>query len=467
TFAWVFTISQANGPGVFIDQSETIPAGDFPYSICAADFDKDGYNDFVVANFISDNIYVRLNSGDGTFDSPLEISVDKDPTSVIAADLDGDSYPDLAMVNRLTGTAFGTITVLLNNGDGSFSEQLKDSVHESPFCLTSADFDCDGDIDLAVGHLNGSIATYISILENIGDGTFAEPVKYLYLSSIFSIRADDINSDGAIDLIFADYYNDLIGVLPNNGDGSFGSINNTEVDELPNSLYCGDFDIDGDIDLAVVNSGSNNLVILTNNGDGYFPSHSIYSVGRVPSSVYGNDLDGDNDIDLVVTNENTDDISVMFNMGDGNFAVPITYPVGDKPAVIIICDFTGDNIPDLMIANKGSDDISLLVNKQPTDIPLEIGLPSEFELFQNYPNPFNPTTNIQFYLEKSDEIVLGIYNITGQKVITLIDKRLGTGLHKISWDGTDGFGNEVASGIYFYQLKTGDSKKSRKMILLK
>jgi len=463
TFAWSFTVSNAAGSGTFLVPSETVPVGDFPYSICTADFDKDGDNDFAAANFRQNSLSVMMNDGNGIFGSLTEINVGSGPISVIAADLNGDGYPDLAVVNQLTND----VSILLNNGDGSFPNQTTFPVYESPICLTGADIDCDGDIDLAVGHHNADYASYISIVANNGDGTYAEPVRYLFLSTVFSITAADIDNDGDIDLAFADFYNSHIGIMPNNGDGSFGIIRTTSVDSLPNSLFNTDFDADGDIDLAVINSGSNNVEILDNNGNGHFTTLTTCGVGGMPSSVFGADFDGDGDIDLAVTNKNTDDISVLFNIGNGNFTTPVTYPAGDKPGAILAVDFTGDDIPDLMAINEGSDDVSLLINKLTTDLPIEEKLPNKFTLFQNFPNPFNPSTNIRFNLVKAGDVVIEIYNIIGQKVTTLIDERLSAGVHQVTWNGTDSDGHNVASGIYFYQLETGEIIKSRKMILLK
>ena len=463
TYAWSFTIAQTTGPGIFLVPPVTISAGDFPCSICAADFDKDGDNDFATANFNQNSLSVLLNDGDGTFGSQTKLDVGDGPKSIIAADLNGDGYPDMAVANQLSNN----VSILLNNGDGSFSAQTNYPVHEVPICLTGADIDCDGDVDLAIGHLNENYATYISILANNGNGSFAEPVKYLFLSSIFSIQAADFDNDGDIDLTFADFYHDHIGIMPNNGDGTFGQIQIAPVDGLPNSLFCADFDGDSDIDLAMLCSRSNSLSLLDNNGNGDFTAQSICGVGGMPSSVIGADFEGDGDIDLAVTNRNTNDISVLFNIGNGFFTSSVTYPAGDKPAAILAVDFTGDDVPDLITVNEESDDVSLLINKLPTDIPTEEKLPHKFILFQNFPNPFNPSTNIRFNLEKADDVALDIYNIVGQKVTTLINERLSAGLHEITWNGTNLDGGIVASGIYFYQLKTGEKLKSRKMILLK
>jgi hypothetical protein len=94
-------------------------------------------------------------------------------------------------------------------------------------------------------------------------------------------------------------------------------------------------------------------------------------------------------------------------------------------------------------------------------------LPIEFRLEQNYPNPFNPTTNIRFFLPATSDITIDIYNLLGSKVTTLYNGMQEAGSHTVVWDGTDKFGNGVASGIYFYQLATSSFNQTRKMMLLK
>ena len=104
-----------------------------------------------------------------------------------------------------------------------------------------------------------------------------------------------------------------------------------------------------------------------------------------------------------------------------------------------------------------------------TDIDDETGsaLPDEYELGQNYPNPFNPSTTIHYSLPRTSDIVLEVINALGQKVRTLVDKNQPAGEYSVVWDGTGENGNRVASGIYFYRLRTGDRTKTRKMLLLK
>ncbi|MCX6827541.1 MAG: M6 family metalloprotease domain-containing protein [candidate division Zixibacteria bacterium] len=99
-------------------------------------------------------------------------------------------------------------------------------------------------------------------------------------------------------------------------------------------------------------------------------------------------------------------------------------------------------------------------------------LPISFSLGQNYPNPFNPSTAIKYSIRNTGgriipNTILKIYNILGQEIKTLVDRKETTGEHTVRWDGTDQSGKEVASGIYFYRLIRGLDRETKKMILLK
>ncbi len=83
-------------------------------------------------------------------------------------------------------------------------------------------------------------------------------------------------------------------------------------------------------------------------------------------------------------------------------------------------------------------------------------------LLQNYPNPFNPFTNIEFQIPKTELVSLKIYDILGRDIATLLNENLATGWHEVQWDASN-----VPSGIYFYQLTTGDHQAIRKMLLIK
>ncbi len=120
------------------------------------------------------------------------------------------------------------------------------------------------------------------------------------------------------------------------------------------------------------------------------------------------------------------------------------------------------------------DQARLLIDRMFIGPPIDTGispspeLPRDFNLRQNYPNPFNPTTVIAFDLPAGADVTLEIHNILGQRVRTLLaDTHLPAGTHTVEWDGNDGSGDKVASGVYFYSLKTDKNTANRKMLLLK
>ena len=88
--------------------------------------------------------------------------------------------------------------------------------------------------------------------------------------------------------------------------------------------------------------------------------------------------------------------------------------------------------------------------------------PSDFKLMQNYPNPFNPTTSINYSLNKKSHVELKVYNVLGSEIATLVNETKNAGSYKVSFDATN-----LSSGVYFYQLKSGDQTITRKMMLMK
>ena len=112
--------------------------------------------------------------------------------------------------------------------------------------------------------------------------------------------------------------------------------------------------------------------------------------------------------------------------------------------------------------------ITLLIDMAVSVKPIEYEvLPSDFVLSQNYPNPFNPTTQIAFDLPTKSLVTLTVYNVLGQRVITLVNEKLAAGKYVADWNGRSSGGNEVASGIYFYRLHSEQFTQTKKMVLLK
>ncbi len=96
-----------------------------------------------------------------------------------------------------------------------------------------------------------------------------------------------------------------------------------------------------------------------------------------------------------------------------------------------------------------------------------VSLPRSYALHQNFPNPFNPSTTIKYDLKQSGRVVLTVYNLLGQEVVKLVDENQEAGYKTVQWNGRNGNGTPVASGIYLYRFEAGDFVKIRKMILMK
>lgn len=99
-------------------------------------------------------------------------------------------------------------------------------------------------------------------------------------------------------------------------------------------------------------------------------------------------------------------------------------------------------------------------------------LPKEFSLSQNYPNPFNPSTSVKYALPVDSKVTVEIYNLVGQRVRTLVSDNLTAGYHIAEWDGLNGAGQQLASGVYFLQMSAkgvnGQSfSELRKLMMLK
>jgi hypothetical protein len=111
--------------------------------------------------------------------------------------------------------------------------------------------------------------------------------------------------------------------------------------------------------------------------------------------------------------------------------------------------------------------VELTVISSSVDQPAPEGVPAAFALHQNYPNPFNPNTEIRFDLPEAVKMQLKIFNILGQEVATLIDGVRPAGAYRVTWDSKSASGVPVASGVYVYQIKAGNSVDSKKMVLIR
>lgn len=303
-------------------------------------------------------------SGRERFAPEVAVTVgDSSRRFLLSVDLDADSDIDLVVANGFEGN----LAVLLNEGDGSFSEPVFHELPQFPVRVTAALLDGDDLLDLAV--ISSAPAwfdesTHLSILMGVGDGRFADPVTQDVLQGSTSVVAGDFTEDGATDLIVADGFLNVV-LLTNQGDGSFPTESplSTGV-SIPierQTLGTGDFDDDGHLDFALAGR------IFFGHVDGTFATPTG---GTSTDPVVIVDMDGDGDLDMVFGDPVISDgygpfhgqIRVLLNRGDGTFEEPrIVETSEDAPMPLAVGDLDLDGHLDIVAAIGGSELTLLLL----------------------------------------------------------------------------------------------------------
>ncbi|NUN69646.1 MAG: T9SS type A sorting domain-containing protein, partial [Bacteroidetes bacterium] len=138
--------------------------------------------------------------------------------------------------------------------------------------------------------------------------------------------------------------------------------------------------------------------------------------------------------------------------------------------VVIADDLDGDGKKEVLLANvktrNNSSDAAVIILESKVVVvsvqQISDAVPSAFTLGQNYPNPFNPTSTIQFALQTAGQTELFVTNALGQRVASLVNGPLAAGTHQVTFDA-----GGLASGTYFYTLKSGSKVETKKMMLMK
>jgi hypothetical protein len=331
----------------------------------------------------------------------------------------------VAQDEDLIGVELPVTFLNLDNADNTLSDstgyllvhpELTDGIVEiiGPDDIITGDINLNGEIDV------GDVTLFVNHLTN----------PDLFPFSPIQREASDVNADGipetVADLVYL--INIVAGVIP-----------------PPGKLEPSD--------------GNFILVISAENGRSVFSANSNVDLGAVLIRIaHGAD---------VSVEPNSNGQFTLTYHDDGNVLSVLAYlPDGGKVAGGDIPLFelsTGNG--DIAISEvQASDDIGHLLE---SSFKFEAPLPENYVLQQNYPNPFNATTRISFGLPQASDVHLDIYNITGQKVCTLLDGAFDAGWYNVDWYGVDRNGNALSSGVYFYRLQTADDIISMKMTMLK
>ena len=341
-------LAVANDAGISILLNEF---GDFPTNVfsslavsgpqhlLAEDFDSDGNLDLAF-ELPNGQIGVSLGNGDGTLSTVIVSPVGAELYSIAAADFNGDGQLDLAA----PALNLQEVRILLGNGDGSFSSGsiLSGSLDYRALELTVLDFDDDGNLDLAwrSRFSDDSILVF-------GDGTGDfDGIQNIFVGSgHLGLAAEDTDGDGVSDLAIATTAGRRINVVFGNSDRSFDNrqLSNQVHGGTVRNLSFSDIDLDGIADLTF--SSFSDFNVLAGRGDGRFVDVFEYQIGSTDELADFNNDDGALDVYRAFGSTGR----TALNNGDGTFPQRVSVFTQREPAAVLSADFDRDGISDLLI----------------------------------------------------------------------------------------------------------------------
>ena len=352
----------------------------WPESLVAADLNRDGDIDLAMPLPDTESIRVLLNNGAAAFpevrDIPIADSGRRVGPTMIATDLDGDGDCDLA-VHAVTAPCSGPdcrfyVSVALNQGDLVFSRAGDIEVDQPPVFMRPADFDADGDTDLAIAAPGGD---HISVLMNSGAGSFAAPVSYMLdpdlVFAIAFLVIADFDGDGDIDLLAGAIPSGVTTsgrffLLRNDGRGTFQE-RTVSARNVSSSMSAAavDWDADGDIELTCLHDTY--LTGYENDGSGDLSTWFAFPAGEGAKSLIVEHVNDDGFPDYVFVNAEPVDAAYNTLRVVLNPLLPeeFVFPVGKTPIAVAAADLNGDGLLDFATCNAGSKDISILLNATP------------------------------------------------------------------------------------------------------
>jgi len=307
----VIRVRLGDGHGAFGAPIDIQVNGLSPFGVAVADLNGDTHPDIVTADYDSDDITILWGAGDGTFPAQLQISVGSGPQAIAVADLDGDGDLDIAVSNSFDDT----VTVLLGDGAGNFVESSSSpiSVGTNPLLLHAGDLNGDDVADLVVPNAESDT---VSVILSNGDGTFSLAPDILLDSGTGpdDVAIADLNGDGFADIVIIGSNSGDVTIAYGDGDGNFALAAPISAGAaVPIAAVAGDFNGDGLTDVVVSDPVNDGVLVFEGDGLGLSSPLSLLSGGFAPMWIAAADVNGDNRPDVALGSEFAQDTTILLN----------------------------------------------------------------------------------------------------------------------------------------------------------
>ncbi|MCP3982518.1 MAG: hypothetical protein GY716_24725 [bacterium] len=326
-------------------------------SIAVADLDGNGLDDFAVA---SSRNYVAIffNDGSGGFDrEDLALPSGASPSWIGAAALRGGPAVDLIVANQ----GRRSLSILLGDGLGEYLPAGEIVLEGVPRFAAVADFDANGTPDLALLERTADLLDPMNILLGDGAGGFARVARVPVDADPLFVTTDDLNRDGAPDVVTGNTTSDTVSVFLGNGLGGFLVAPTLDAGTQPESIAVADFDLDGHSDFAIVDNAGDALIVSRGDGRGGFRPPETLATETRPADVAVGRFNPDDLPDLAVTNSTSASLCVYLGAFDdeasrsGHFFLRrCEVQLGGLPERIGVADLDGDGFDDLVVTHERS-----------------------------------------------------------------------------------------------------------------
>jgi len=315
----------------------------YDYDIALADFNGDGLGDFASRDG-SRQLSVWLARGRGVLErSIVETDIGGWRSRVVAADVDGDGFADIVTNDE----AYRDLVLIGGNGDGTFREP-------EPFLTVSAedvlfeDLNNDGAVDLVTSGFDPP-----AIVVRLGDGAggFGPELTSPTAVALYEIRLGDLNGDSAPDLVGIADYGSAVIVMFGHGDGTFGVPGALATGDDPSAVAIGDFDADGRADIAVADTRDTVIRVYHGTESSGFESPREVPIGGGGYALEAGDLDADGIVDLVVGQRRAD-IAILHGSATGLLDARLL-AVRDSARRVSLTDVDADSDLDLIALADG------------------------------------------------------------------------------------------------------------------